>query len=767
MRCLAIAIVYLAGGLAVTTAQQPSPEVFEKTVKPFLTRNCFGCHNAAMKAGQLDMTPVRDPETALMERDIWEKAAVRIKTGQMPPPPIPKPDPKRVAAVLDWMDKRVDHADRTRKPDPGRVTARRLNRAEYNNTIRDLLGVSFRPADDFPVDDSGYGFDNIGDVLSLSPSLMEKYLNAADEITRLAIVTAPPPKPMFDRYDLDKVGQAQRLPADPEGERLSRRGAVMARHMFPREAEYEFKLTVRGRGVPEAPNEKLVFLLGGRQLQVLDVEHGQNKKRTWEFRLPVKAGELELGAAFVAPGPKQGDPTDPAQTLLADSIEVRGPYLPDSAPLPETHRRIFICSPEGDTGDCARRILDNFTRRAWRRPVKPAEMDKLLGLVKLAAAQGDTFEKGIQLAVKAALSSPNFLFRLEQDPDPNDPARPHRINDYELASRLSYFLWSSMPDDELFTLAGRNSLHEPAVLDSQVRRMIADPKSQALAENFAGQWLELRNLNSVFPDQRKFPAFDSDLREAMRRETILFFNSILKEDRSILDFIDARYTFLNERLAAHYGIQGVEGRQFRRVQLDGEQRGGVLTHASVLTVTSYPTRTSPVLRGLWVLENFLGTPPPAPPANVPQLKEEEIGKTMSLRRQLEKHRADPGCAVCHDKMDALGFGLENYDAVGAWRNQDGNFPVDVAGVLPGGKQFTTPAQMKSILRQDQELFTHMLVEKMLTYALGRGLESYDKPVVRSVARDVAASDHRFVSMILRIVNSLPFQMRRGDPAGKR
>jgi len=360
------------------------------------------------------------------------------------------------------------------------------------------------------------------------------------------------------------------------------------------------------------------------------------------------------------------------------------------------------------------------------------------------------------------LVSPNFLFRIERDTAPNDPLRAHRVDGYELASRLSYFLWSSMPDEELFRVAGEGKLHEPTLLGVQVRRMLHHPNAQAFAENFAGQWLELRNLNSVTPDIRKFPTFDADLREAMRRETMLFFNAVVKEDRSILDFIDGKFSFLNERMARHYGIEGVEGRTFRRVDLDGAQRSGILTQASILTVTSYPARTSPVLRGLWVLENFLGTPPPAPPANVPQLKEEEIGKTMSLRQQLEKHRADPSCAVCHDKMDALGFGLENYDAVGAWRGQDGNFAIDVAGVLPGGKKFQTPSGMKLILRQDEELFTHMLVEKMLTYALGRGLESYDKPVIRSIAKEVAAKEHRFSSMILGIVNSLPFQQRRGD-----
>ena len=480
------------------------------------------------------------------------------------------------------------------------------------------------------------------------------------------------------------------------------------------------------------------------------------------MRVAVKAGESPVGAAFVMPGPVR--PTDGDQVIVVDSVEVRGPYVTASGEIPESHRRIFVCTPPAGTFDaeCGGKILSSFARRAWRRPATPAEVDALLRFVRMAEQEKDSFEKGIELAVKAILVSPNFLFRIERDPDPNNPKLAHALSAHELASRLSYFLWSSMPDEELLALADQSKLSDPAVLRKQVKRMLADAKASALAENFAGQWLELRNLAITSPDARKFPSFDPDLREAMRRETTLFFEAVLKEDRSILDFIDGKFTYVNERLAKHYGMEGVEGRKFRRVELDGARRSGVLTQASVLTVTSYPTRTSPVLRGLWVLENFLGSPPPAPPANVPQLEEKEIGKSMSLRNQLERHRADPGCAVCHSKMDVLGFGLENYDAVGMWRDKDGNFDVDAAGVLPGNKVFSTPAQMKTILLEEREAFTHMLTEKMLTYALGRGPEGYDRPVIRAIGKSVAGNEYRISSMIEGIVNSQPFQMRRGD-----
>ncbi|MCC6590577.1 MAG: DUF1592 domain-containing protein [Bryobacterales bacterium] len=727
-------------------------------VAPFLSKHCTMCHNAKTKTANLDLERLRDPRAALAERDVWETVIQRVKSGQMPPKGIPKATPEVTAAVVRWAEEHVATVDSERKVDPGRVTARRLNRVEYNNTIRDLLGIQFRPADDFPLDDSGHGFDNIADVLTVSPSLLEKYLEAADQIVRVALRTGPAPKAVVESYNLDKFGESKSVPADPEGERIVRKGSLVVRHRFPYEAEYEIRIAVRGPGNADDSTSRVAVIAGGQQVAVLDVETGADKKRNFEVRTQVPAGESEVGAALVFPGPVK-----PRQTpnisipggFYIDTIEIHGPFV-KTAELPESHKRVFVCTEKTD--DCARRIVSGFARRAWRRPVTPQEVDKLLRFVRMAKAEGDSFEQGIALAVKATLVSPNFLFRVER----GAAGGTRELNSHELASRLSYFLWSSMPDEKLFRAAEEGNLQQPEVLAAQVKRMLASPKADALAENFAGQWLELRNLAQVNPDPKKFPGWDADLREAMRRETVLFFTAILREDRSVLEFVDSKFTYLNSRLAEHYNIAGIEGRKFRRVDLSTDQRGGVLTHASVLTVTSYPTRTSPVQRGLWVLENFLASTPPPPPANVGALREEAIGKAMSLRKELERHRADAACAVCHDKMDALGLGLENYDAIGAWRTKDGDFPVDAAGTLPGNRFFTTPAEMRKILMGDSETFARCLTEKLMIYGLGRGMASNDKPVLRSIAKKVAAEDYRFSSMILGIVNSPTFRMRKSD-----
>jgi cytochrome c553 len=751
--------------IVVAAAALPALAQLDSSVPGFLARHCVACHNAKAKTAGLDLERLRDPKVALAERDAWESVADKLRSGAMPPKGAPRPDPAATAVVVAWADKHVRALDRSRRPDPGRVTARRLNRAEYNNTIRDLMGIAFRPADDFPLDDSGHGFDNIGDVLSLSPTLMEKYLAAADRVVRAALRTGPAPKPLMERYDAEKTGMAKSVPADPEGTRLVTKGGLVVRHRFPHTGAYELRLAVRGRGVPDAPPSPLAIIVNGKVVETAPVEVGQNKKRLWEVRVEVPAGEGELGGAFVWPGadahprPANAAAFDPAiDAFYVDSLELRGPFV-DPA-LPDSHNRVFVCSPAQPGRfdyDCARRILGGFLARAWRRPIAPAEIDAMLGFVRMAEKEGDTFEQGVALAVKAALVSPNFLFRIERDPT---GAEPRRLSGPELASRLSYFLWSSMPDEELL----RADLARPDSLAVQVRRMLADPKSRALAENFAGQWLEIRNLDTATPDTRRFKEWDADLREAMRRETTLFFAEMVRENRDIRDFADGRFTYLNERLASHYGIVGVEGRGFRRVELSGDQRGGILTHASVLTVTSYPTRTSPVQRGIWVLENFLGNKIPPPPANVPNLQVAEVGKTLSLRGQMEQHRADPACAVCHEKMDSLGFGLENYDAVGGWRTHDGKIPVDSAGVAPGGKPFATPAEMRRILREDADSLARNLVEKLLTYALGRGLESYDRPAVRAIADKAAAGGYRFGTIILEIAASQPFQQRRGQRA---
>jgi mono/diheme cytochrome c family protein len=757
MRLTRIASILLLGTLPAS-AQTPAAQQYQSTVSPFLNRHCVMCHSTKAKAANLDLERFKDPAAALAERDVWEGVAKRVKSGQMPPPGVPKPSPESAQAVVSWAMSHVEAIDRTRKVEPGRVTARRLNRAEYNNTIRDLFAISFRPADDFPLDDSGHGFDNIGDVLSLSPVLLEKYMQAADKIVKAALVTGPPPKPVMEKFDADKVGEPKELPADPEGERLIRTHSLLVRYPFPRDGEYELRVFVRGRGATGSPPSPLALFVGGKLAEVIKVQSGQNTKRNFDVRIKATAGMASVGAAWVYPGPPYPgfakDDNGVDYTMMVETIELRGPYIDAAAGLPESHRRVFICTEHDNA--CAQKILRNFASKAWRRPVTDAELARLMRFVELAAREGDTFENGIQLAVKAMLVSPQFLFRAEPE------AGARALNGYELASRLSYFLWSTMPDDALFAAAADGSLTRPDVLAGQLRRMLADPKANALATNFAGQWLELRNLDSVSPDPERFPEWDADLREAMRRETLLFFSALLTEDRSILDLLDGKFSFLNERLARHYGIPDVTGRNFRRVELDGAQRSGVLTQASVLTVTSYPTRTSPVQRGLWVLENFLASPPPPPPADVPQLDEAKIGTEMTLRQQLERHRADPNCAVCHTKMDALGFGLENYNPVGAWRSNDGKFPIDSKGALPGGRSFTNSAELKTILRGDAEAFTECLTEKMLTYALGRGLEASDKPVVRVIAKRVAADQYKISTLIREIALSAPFRERSGE-----
>jgi Protein of unknown function (DUF1592)/Protein of unknown function (DUF1588)/Protein of unknown function (DUF1587)/Protein of unknown function (DUF1585)/Protein of unknown function (DUF1595)/Planctomycete cytochrome C len=738
---------------------------FEKTVQPFLKSNCLLCHNAKLKVGGLSLDGYANARAALQNREIWEKVIQKLRTGQMPPKGRPVPEPEQVAQVTHWFELEFARMDRSLKPDPGRVTARRLNRVEYNNTVRDLTGVDFKPAADFPPDDSGYGFDNIGDVLSLSPVLMEKYLAAAEKIARQAIVADPPPKPTQEKIEHTPVALGETPAID-----------LTRKHQFPVEGDYVLRGAVGGR-------RAAVFItlwLDGHQIQTSPVSTVDEAPRFVEARAHVTAGEHELKATIVHDDARQDAPADPDEEKPADKkktpgrgpyvdrFEIAGPYNPHERPLTESHKRIFICGHANGQHrpECARLIVAALARRAYRRPVSSEEVDGLVRFVSMAQQQNDSFEQGVRVALEAVLVSPHFLFRIESDRDPNDEAAAHRVDDYELASRLSYFLWSTMPDEELFRLAGARKLHKPEVLSAQVRRMLLDAKASALVDNFAGQWLELRNLDSFKPDPERFPEFDEDLRNAMRQETRLFFEAVIHEDRSILDFIDGKYTFLNERLAKYYGIPGVAGKEFRRVALSGDERSGVLTQASVLMVSSYPTRTSPVLRGKWILENFLNDAPPPPPAGVPNLNEAAIGTAASQRQQLEQHRANPACAVCHTRMDPLGLGLENYDAVGRWRTKDGKFDIDSTGTLPGGRTFRSPAELKEILRSDRDAFAQCLAEKMLTYALGRGLERYDRPAVNLICRRLAASDYRFSRLVLGIVQSPPFEMRHGEAPGR-
>jgi len=738
---------------------RPEAAGFESTVKPLLAETCAVCHNDQLASGGLNVGAFSSADSITAHREGWEKILQKLRSGEMPPAGVPRPAPEQIDGLVAFIQGEFDKADRSVKPDPGRVTARRLNRNEYSNTIRDLLGVQFLAENDFPSDDSGHGFDNIGDVLTISPVLMEKYMAAAERIASAAIGGDPlPSKPVEAEYHRKH-----------RTIRIIDVSTIEAIHRVEWDGEYIIRIGLPGERSQDAKPVMMGFWMDGKLLHEMVVETKPSGLVYFdpysmeEMRLPLPAGDHVFRAGFVDDEFVQGltrkEAYDRKKNKYLESITFVGPF-PAEVEKP-SRKQIFVCDPRSGAA-CVREILSKLARRAYRAPVTREEVGDLLKFVELAQAAGQSVEQGIQLAIQAMLVSPHFLFRIEHDPDPTDPKAVHKISDIELASRLSYFLWNSMPDDELLDLGESGKLSRPEVLAAQVDRLLADARSSELAENFAGQWLQTRALDSVNPDPEKFPDWTPELREAMKTETRLFFEAMLRENRPLSDFLDARFTFLNGPLAKHYGIEGIHGPDFRRVELSTDQRGGVLSQASVLTVTSYPTRTSPVIRGKYVLENILGAPPPAPPADVPALDEAAVGQTVSMREQLSQHRANPACSTCHDRMDTLGFGLENYDAIGKWRTQDGKFPVDSGGTLPGGKSFSTPAEMRVILKDQLPEFARCLTEKMLTYALGRGLERYDNRTVRDLTRKLEASGYEFRALLHEIVQSLPFLMRRGE-----
>ncbi|MBL8175568.1 MAG: DUF1592 domain-containing protein [Bryobacterales bacterium] len=731
-----VLIVLFLSGVLTFAADESG---YRKHVRPFLARHCAMCHNAKAKLGNLDLQRFTSAGTILAEQDVWDKVSAKLASGEMPPKGRPSPPKSEIDALRNWLTAEYARFDKRPNHDPGRVTARRLNRVEYNNTIRDLTGLDLKPASAFPPDDSGYGFDNIGDVLSLSPALMEKYLRAASQIMREAIATPRALQEMNDRYRIDRIPQS----GPP--------GSIEVKHAFPAEADYTIRIAMAGRRVAAGETLRVIAQLDGHTQQ-FDANTPPNRPRVLEWKLRTRAGVQPIKAFFAL---ESGAPLTADNGMLLEYIEVRGPYNPAPQQPPVSHARILICGqwPGAYDDACIARIVENFARRAFRRPVTPGEAGKFTRIALSAKQEGESAEQAIRYALQAVLVSPHFLFRIERD---SKPGAAHEITQYDLAARLSYFLWSSMPDDALLDAAQKG-----AVL-GEVPRMIADPKFSTFIDNFTGQWLELRNLDEVKPTPEKFPQFDAALREAMKQETRLFFASLVRDNGSLLDLIDAPYTFLNDRLARHYGIAGVDGPEFRRVALETPQRGGVLTHASILTVSSYPNRTSPVIRGKFLLENFLNAPPPPPPPNVPSLEESAAGMGGTLRQQMEKHRTNAVCASCHQRMDTLGFGLENYDAIGAWREEEGGVRIDPSGALPGGRAFQSPAQLKAILKAERDAFAQCLAEKMLTYALGRGLERTDRTFVRQIVRSVAADGYRLRSLIAGIVQSTPFRMRRAE-----
>ncbi len=770
-RCVVIAGLAGAWCVSLGFAQQPASS--EKTL---LAQYCAGCHSAQAKTGGVVLDNV-NPDKPGENAQVLEKVLRKVRTGEMPPRGLPRPTPAAAMAFTASLEAALDQAA-AKSPNPGLPAIHRLNRIEYSNAVRDLLAIDINPGSSLPPDDSGYGFDNIGDVLSVSPILLERYIALARKISRLA-VGDPGILPAVEEYSVP-VGLSQ---ADSVSDDLplGSRGGIAIQHAFPLDAEYTIRIRVRGfNNRARDLVQHLDLRLDSVRLKEFEIlgktGEADEESPTFEVRVPVKAGVRRVGVNFLSEYALQEGilPRPPAKAMPfprnlpgrigVDSVLIGGPFQATGSGDTPSRERIFICRPADskDEAPCAHKIFSTLARRAYRRPVTDVDLKPLLSFFE-TGRHGGTFDSGIESGLRRMLVAPDFLFRVERDPASAAPGSNYRLNDFELASRLSFFLWSSIPDDQLLDLADREKLQDPAVVEQQVRRMLADRRSRTLVSNFAGQWLYLRNLSRVQPDPDVFPEFDENLRQAFQRETELLLEDILREDRSVVDLLNANFTYLNERLARHYQIADVHGSNFRRVSLTDSDRFGLLGQGSILTVTSYPTRTSPVLRGKWILENLLGTPPPPPPANVPDLKDHaEDGRALSLREQMEKHRADSTCASCHARMDPLGFALENYDGVGKRRTQDADGAIDTSGSLPDGTKFQGPGGLRDLLLSRRDQFVETFTEKLLTYALGRGLEYYDQPAVRAITRAAAKDDYRLSSVIVAITRSTPFQMRRAQ-----
>jgi len=805
----------VSGGLAVAFASAP---IAQQTARPtpqstsadasyrgLVSSYCLSCHNNNSKAGNLELDAIAGQPIA-EHWDVWEKVDRKLRARQMPPPGARRPDDAERAAAVNSLEAELDKLAAA-APNPGRTdTFRRLNRTEYRNAIRDLLALDFDAASVLPSDSASYGFDNIT-VGNLSPTLLESYVTAAEKISRLAVggpSLSPGGATVRLRPDLTQENHIEGLP-------IGTRGGALVSHTFPVDGEYEITIRLaRDRnehieGLTES--HQLDLLLDDGRLKTFTVEPAPKASPTdtrgsatgtnaadaaapitpdnmdshLKVRVPVQAGPHTLGVTFEAkPSLLLETARQPYQAHFnyyrhpriqpaVYEISIVGPYNATGPGDTPSRQRIFSCHPPASASaqkedGCAKQILSALMRRAYRRPINETDLKTPLDLYRTARTESG-FESGIEMGLAAILSSPEFLFHIERDPGGVAVGAPYRISDLELASRLSFFIWSSVPDDELLDAGIRGDLGKPAVLEREVRRMLADPRSENLVNNFAEQWLHLRNLESISPDMRIFPDFDDNLRQAFRQETDLLLKSVIAEDRSVLDLLRANYTFLNERLAKHYGIPNVYGSRFRKVTFEANNaRGGLLRQGSILMVTSYPTRTSPVIRGKWVLDNLLGVPPPPPLPNVPALKDAKAGakQPQSVRARLAEHRANPVCANCHRLMDPIGFALENYDAVGRWRTVDANTPVDASGTLFDGTSVQGVAGLQKGILDHPDLFVSTLSEKLLTFGLGRGVEYYDGPSIRKVVRDAAANDYRFSSLVIGIVNSTPFRMRKSS-----
>jgi hypothetical protein len=765
-----------ASASAAATAHQAAfdQQSFWQTTKVY----CDSCHFGPKARAKLNLEAL-DFAHLDVNGETWEKILRKLRNREMPPVGMPRPQEVTYQALVSAIEGERDRLAQV-KPNPGRPTLHRLNRTEYANAVRDLLALEVDVSELLPADDIGYGFDNIGDVLQVSPVLLERYLSAARKISRTAVGDMTLPA-SYQTYTIPHgLIQDDRL---SETAPVGSRGGTAIRHFFPVDGEYEILVTLQRNRNDEylglERERKLDLRLDDQRLQLFTIPASQKKivlgggtppDAKLRVRLSIKAGTREIGALFLKDtllqeGVIDKVRDDDVKTYFegVGSVTVAGPFNVEGPGHTVTRDKIFICHPSGSADEmgCAEKILSNLAHRAYRRPVSADDMPQLLALYKEGAENGG-FEAGVRLALQKILVSPEFLFRAEVDPPNAAPGTVYRVSDVELASRLSFFLWSSIPDDELLAVAEKGQLHDPSVLRAQVKRMMADPRSESLIKNFVGQWLFLRNVTRISPDTSTYMTFDENLRRSMAKETELLVESQVREDRSVVDLLSTDYTFLNQRMAEHYGIKGIYGSEFRRVKLDDPKRFGLLGQASILAVTSYPNRTAPTIRGKWVLEQLLGTPPPPPPPNVPSLKDDQTTQKLTMRQRMELHRSSPQCAACHKMTDPLGFALDNFDGIGSWRDSLGpdSGPIDSSGTLPDGTPFNGPEGLRHVLLQKRGMFVENFTERLLTYALGRGVEEYDHSVVRKIARDASADDQKWSSIILGIVNSTPFQMRR-------
>jgi hypothetical protein len=769
-------------GLVQTASSETSTD-FRSTLDQY----CVACHNDRLKTAGLAFDTM-DLNRVGARADVWEKVIRKLKAGMMPPQGKPRPDAAVSRSFASWLETALDKAA-AGNPDPGRPLLRRLNRAEYANAIRDLLDLEVDASSLLPPDDSGYGFDNNADVLTVSPALLERYMAAAGKISALA-VGDPETKPGSQTFRIRQDASQDR---HIEGLPLGTIGGGLARTTLPLDGEYliqvKFFRTNLGamRGL-EYPHQLEITVDGERvhlasfggeedfKAALINVTTAADSAEARsEARVRIPAGPHEIGVAFLQESGvntlrlqpyirSSNDTLDPTGHAHVDRFSITGPFNPTGSGDTPSRRRIFQCKPAGsaqaDEEACARKTLTALITRGYRGMGSDVDVERLMEFYK-TGRNGKNFEAGIQLALERLLSSPKFVFRGEPDPSEAHMGIPYQVDDLQLASRLSFFLWSSIPDEALLQLARQEKLSVPANFEREVRRMLADPKASALTENFAGQWLYLRNLKNQVPNSLEFPDFDDNLRDALRRETELFFSSIVREDHNVVDLMTADYTYLNERLAKHYGIPNIYGSHFRRVTLKDDARKGLLGKGAVLMVTSHTDRTSPVVRGKWIFENLLGAPVPPPPANVPPLKEtnDRNGRTLSMRERMEEHRENPACASCHSIMDPLGFALENFDAVGAWRTHDSRVPIDASGQLMDGTKVAGAVTLREALMRQPETFVQTLTEKLMIYALGRGLQPSDMPTIRGIVRDSSSKDFRFSSIVMGVVNSPQFQMR--------